>query len=329
EAPFVWEAKTYSIGCSIGIVPITANSTDGASLLQAADSACQMAKEQGRNRIVLTHQGDEELAARRNQLEWLGRIRGALKHEKLFLEAQQIVPINRSPSLRVEVLVRMLGDDNQVILPGAFLPAAERFGLAHLLDRWVIKTVCAFLSQNRSAMEYLEACHINISGRSFDHEDFTQFVLNTLANYKVPGNKLCFEITETAAISNLTDVQQFMTTLSEAGASFALADFGVGLSSFAYLKQFPVEYLKIDGSFVRHMAKDKTDRAMVRAINDIGQTLGKQLVAEFVEDQESLEWLKKMGVQYAQGFHLHRPERFEQVLETPAGHASVISESND
>ena len=164
-------------------------------------------------------------------------------------------------------------------------------------------------------MNALDVCHINISGRSFDHTDFTDFTLDLLQQYQVPAHKICFEITETAAISNLMEVRQFMARLRNVGSSFALDDFGSGLSSFAYLKQLEVEYLKIDGVFVQHISRNKIDRSMVRAITDIGQTLGKSIVAEFVEDQQALEYLQQMGVEYAQGFHLHRPESFELFLK--------------
>jgi diguanylate cyclase (GGDEF)-like protein/PAS domain S-box-containing protein len=315
ELPFVWDGRAFNIGCSIGIVPIMATSSDEAELLQAADSACHMAKEQGRNRVLLTYQDDKELLARRVQMEWIERIRHAIEHDKLYLDAQQIVSLTPKTYPRIEVLVRMQGDKNEVIPPGAFLPAAERFGLAHLVDRWVIEKVCGHLMDHSLELNQFEACHINISGRSFDQEDFTDFTLSIIKRYKIPANKLCFEITETAAISNLAIVMKFMTELRKIGCTFALDDFGAGLSSFAYLKQLPVEYLKIDGAFVKNMASDDTDLAMVRAISDIGQTLGKIMVAEFVEDQQTLECLKKLGIEFAQGYHLHRPSRFEEVVK--------------
>lgn len=315
EIPFTWEGRSFNIGCSIGIIPIMSTSGDEATLLQAADSACHMAKEQGRNRVILTYQGDEELAARRVQMEWIERIRRAIESDSLYLDAQKLVSLAPEHNNRIEVLVRMLGDNNEVIPPGAFLPAAERFGLVHLIDRWVIEKVCAQLQSHPQALSGLEACHINVSGKTFDEKDFTDFTLKTIAHYNIPASKLCFEITETAAISNLTLVRTFMEELSKIGSTFALDDFGAGLSSFAYLKQFPVQYLKIDGSFVRNMANDDTDKAMVRAINDIGKTLGKIIVAEFVEDKHALACLQTMGVEFAQGYHLHRPEQFEQVLK--------------
>ena len=315
ETPFISGDKSFSIGCSIGIVPITASSGETSDLLQAADAACQMAKEQGRNRVLLTYEGDQALVARRVQMQWVERIRHALNHDLFFLDAQRIQAISDQTENRIEVLVRMKGEQGEVIPPGAFLPSAERFGMAHLIDRWVLERVCQYFHAHPDKMAALDTCHINISGRSFDHNDFTEFTLDLLTRYQVPAEKLCFEITETAAISNILEVRQFMTKLREAGSNFALDDFGSGLSSFAYLKQLQVEYLKIDGSFVQHLSDNKTDRAMVRAINDIGQTLGKIIVAEFVEDQQALDYLQKIGVAYAQGYHLHRPQPFELYIQ--------------
>ncbi|MFT6154574.1 MAG: diguanylate cyclase (GGDEF)-like protein/PAS domain S-box-containing protein [Bermanella sp.] len=323
EVPFVWEGRSFNLGCSVGIVPITPDSSNKADLLQAADSACHLAKEHGRNRVVLTYQGDEELAARRGQMEWLERIRHAIDNGKLLLYVQRLVPISPQLGERIEVLVRMKGDQGQIIPPGAFLPAAERFGLAHLLDRWVIEHVCEHFNAYPEHLDKIEACHINLSGTSFGHNDFTEYTLNTLKKCGIPAHKICFEITETAAISNLTDAHNFMSTLRHAGSTFALDDFGSGLSSFAYLKQLPVEYLKIDGAFVKNMANDSADQAMVRAITDIGQSLGKVMVAEFVEDQKALGVLKEIGVQYAQGYHLHRPESFETFIENFACDTSL------
>lgn len=324
SSPFVWEDRSFNIGCSIGIVPITHASGDRIDLLRAADSACHIAKEQGRNRVLLSYEDDEELAARREQMEWLARIRHAIDHDLLFLEAQAIISLapetqsdHNTPErgTRFELLIRMRGEQGNTIPPGAFLPAAERFGIVHLVDRWVIENVCRHLAQHRDKLDAFDACHINISGRSFDQDDFADFVMGILTQYQIPAELMCFEITETAAISKISEVRRFIAVLREAGATFALDDFGSGLSSFNYLKQLPVDILKIDGSFVRNIAHDETDRAMVRAISDIGRTLDKHIVAEFVEDQRALHFLREMGVHFGQGFHLHRPECFATMLE--------------
>ena len=310
DATFSWHGYNFSAACSIGVVPITSRSNDTTELLRAADAACHLAKERGRNRVHMAEDDDEELSERREQMAWVGRIRAALDEDRLYMDAQSIASLTDPTRVRYEVLVRMLDEKGQSVPPGAFLPASERFGLAHLIDRWVLEHVCRQLEQHPEHLANLEACHINISGRSFDQEDFVEFVVGLLGRYAVPPEKLCFEITETAAIRHLADVHTFMERLGHLGCTFALDDFGAGLSSFGYLRDMPVDLLKIDGSFVRNIANDETDRAMVRAINDIGQTLGKTIVAEFVEDDESLNLLKSMGVHYGQGFGIHRPSSF-------------------
>lgn len=310
DATFNWQGYSFSAACSIGVVPITSTADDTTELLRAADTACQLAKERGRNRVHMAEDNDVALTERREQMEWVGRIRSALEEDRLYLDAQSIASLTDPSRVRYEVLVRMLDENGHTVPPGAFLPASERFGLAHLIDRWVMEHVCRQLQEHPEHLAKLEACHVNISGRSFDHEDFIDFVVGLLGQYAVPPEKLCFEITETAAIRHLSDVHAFMERLGGLGCTFALDDFGAGLSSFGYLRDMPVDLLKIDGSFVRNIANDETDCAMVRAINDIGQTLGKTIVAEFVEDDNALNVLREMGVHYGQGFGIHRPSSF-------------------
>lgn len=314
DTTFAWEDTTFSPTCSIGVVTVTAESADTGSLLRAADIACYLAKEQGRNRVHLIHEDDRQLAERRGEMKWLSRIHDALAEERIFLDAQRLVSLTQPEKLRYEVLVRLIDEQGATIPPGAFLPAAERFGAAHRIDRWVIEHVCAQLAAHPEHLARLEACHINLSGRSFDQPDFLDFVIDALERHALPAEKLCFEITETAAVKNLLDITSFMETLSKRGCTFALDDFGAGLSSFGYLRRLPVDCLKIDGLFVRDIANDDTDLAMVRAINEIGQTLKKMIVAEFVETDEALELLREMGVHYAQGYGVHRPCRFKTLL---------------
>ncbi|WP_290649617.1 EAL domain-containing protein [Aquisalimonas sp.] len=314
SASFTWEDATFSAGCSIGVAPITPDSVDTYSLLRAADIACHVAKEQGRNRVYVLREDDEEFAERHGEMKWLGRIRSALQEERLILDAQRLVCLDEPDRLRYEVLVRLLDTNGEVVPPGAFLPAAERFGAAGQIDRWVIDHVCAQLSAYPEHLAALDACHINLSGRSFDQEDFHDFVVDTLERYALPAEKICFEITETAAVRNLIDVIRFMERLGKRGCRFALDDFGAGLSSFGYLRRLPVDFLKIDGVFVRDIASDTTDLAIVRAINEIGHTLNKTIVAEFVETDAALELLRDMGVHYVQGCGVHSPCRFEELL---------------
>lgn len=315
ESAFEWLGRRYQISCSIGVVPISRQTPDIESLLRAADIACYLAKEQGRNRIYLSQEDDQKMAEQHGQMEWLGRIKQALEEDRFFLDAQLITPsIQNGKGLRYEVLVRLWDETGNLVPPGAFLPAAERFGAVHLIDRWVINHAFYQLAQHPEHLARLDACHINLSGRSFDQPDFQEFVLEALERHRIPGEKICFEITETAAVNNLVQALAFMRELGERGCRFALDDFGTGLSSFSYLRRFPVDYLKIDGIFVRDMAKDDTDLAMVRAINDIGITLGKQTIAEFVENDTLAGLLRDMGVNYQQGFGIHKPTRLEGFL---------------
>ncbi|MEX1198888.1 MAG: EAL domain-containing protein [Pseudohongiellaceae bacterium] len=314
DTAFAWENSTFRPACSIGLVPVSEASTDAGSLQRTADIACYMAKEQGRNRIYVLREDDQQLVTRRSEMEWLGRIRNAMTEGRLFLDAQHLQRLDEPGRLRYEVLIRLIDEQGEVVPPSAFLPAAERFGMAHRIDCWVIEEVCARLAAHPDHLARLEACHINLSGRSFDQQDFADFVVAALERYNVPAEKLCFEITETAAMRKLTDVTAFMERLGARGGTFALDDFGSGLSSFGYLRRLPVEIIKIDGSFVRHIDVNDTDLAMVRAINEIGRTLEKRIVAEFVENEAVLRLLRDMGVHYAQGYAVHRPCRFEDVL---------------
>jgi len=311
---FEWEGKTFSVSCSIGVVPVDADTTELDAVLRSADIACYLAKEQGRNRVHITDSDDKQVVKRRGEMEWMTRIRGALEEERFYLDAQRIVPLLQAEPLRFEVLIRLIDEQGESVAPGAFLPPAERFGAAHRIDRWVIGQVCQQLADNRSQMDRISACHVNVSGRSFDRPDFQAFVLETLRYHNVPPDRLCFEITETAAIRNLGDALRFMAALKEEGCSFALDDFGSGLSSFGYLRRLPVDYLKIDGAFVRDIVADEADLAIVRAISEIGQTMNKRIIAEFVESDSARALLAGMGVHYGQGFGLHYPERLETVL---------------
>ncbi|ROQ21812.1 diguanylate cyclase/phosphodiesterase with PAS/PAC sensor(s) [Marinimicrobium koreense] len=315
ETPFAWEGNSYDISCSIGLVSISAGTPDVEHVLKSADVACYLAKEHGRNRIHLTSDKDEAQRERLGQMQWVNRIRAALAEDRLFLEAQRIVPVREGASaLCYEVLVRLRSETGEVVPPGVFLPAAERFGAVHQIDRWVVREVMRQLARHPAHLAELQTCHINLSGGSLDQADFGAFVIEVLREFGIPPGKICFEITETAAVNNLAEALDFMELLGDLGCQFALDDFGTGLSSFAYLRRLPIHCLKIDGVFVRDIANDETDRAMVRAINEIGKTLGKHTVAEFVETEEAMAWLREIGVDGAQGFWVHRPCAFETLL---------------
>jgi len=315
---FVWQERRYDVTCSIGIVPITSNTPDAGHLLRTADIACYLAKQQGRNRVYISEEDDQQQLALQGEMDWLNRIRNAISDQRLFLDAQLIVPTRAGQGgLRYEVLVRLRNEQGEVVSPGVFLPAAERFGAAYPIDRWVIEHTFSQLAAHPAHLAQLESCHINLSGVSLDRPDLHQFIVSMLEQYAIPGNKICFEVTETAAINNLTEAIKLMESLAQQGCRFALDDFGTGLSSFSYLRHLPISDLKIDGVFVRDIDRDETDLAMVRAINEIGQTLHKKTIAEFVENQATLALLTEMGVDFVQGFGLHKPCLFSELLATP------------
>ncbi|WP_439509294.1 putative bifunctional diguanylate cyclase/phosphodiesterase [Marinimicrobium koreense] len=330
ETPFAWDGLSYDISCSIGLVPVNADTPDVEHVLKSADVACYLAKEQGRNRVHLSSDHDEARQERLGQMQWVNRIRAALAEDRLFLEAQRIVPVQEGRSaLSYEVLVRLRSETGEVVPPGVFLPAAERFGAMHQIDRWVVREVMRQLARHPAHLAALQTCHINLSGASLDQSDFGAFVSGALQEFGIPPAKICFEITESAAINNLNEALHFMQQLGDLGCQFALDDFGTGLSSFSYLRRLPVQCLKIDGVFVRDIAVDDTDRAMVRAINEIGQTLHKHTVAECVETDAALACLRELGVDGAQGYGIHRPCAFEALLaETrPSGSGALSSQS--
>ncbi len=306
---FHMEDKTFSIGVSIGIVEIASYSQgDDANVLSLADSACFLAKEEGRNRIHIYHRNDEDLARQHGEMQWVSRIQKALEQDLLEIFCQRIVPVGRSNEGigHVEVLVRMIDENGETIPPGAFIPAAERYNLMSELDRWVINHTFAWLRDNRKSMAHMITT-INISGQSLGDERFLNDLIFMLSNYEIAPTSICFEITETAAVGNLSSAVSFIKDLKLLGCKFALDDFGSGMSSFAYLKNLPVDYLKIDGSLVKDIATDVVNFSMVEAINRVGRVMGLQTIAEFVENQAILEKLEEIGVDYAQGFGVARP----------------------
>ncbi|MFL1482700.1 putative bifunctional diguanylate cyclase/phosphodiesterase [Marinobacter sp. LN3S78] len=312
---FTWRGTSHTISCSIGVVPITAETTGISALMRAADIACYTAKDGGRNRVCLMALDDEQLATQRGEMEWLSRIQTAFQEDRFFLEGQVIAPSRHSNrGLRYEVLIRLRAPDGTVVPPNAFLPPAERFGVAGRIDRWVITHVLEALSRAPQHLERLDACHINLSGRSFDQSGFADFVVSQFTRYQIPPHKICFEITETAAVHNLLEAEAFMKRLGDMGCQFALDDFGSGLSSFGYLRQLPVTCLKIDGMFVRDILTNDTDLAMVRAIHDIGHTMHMTTVAEYVESEQAAALLTDIGVDLLQGYWVHRPCPLKDIL---------------
>ncbi|MCL4316429.1 MAG: EAL domain-containing protein, partial [Gammaproteobacteria bacterium] len=304
ESRFAWGDKSFETSASIGLVPIDADSGSAGDILSAADSACYVAKDRGRNRVHVYRRNDSALAARRSEMQWVGRLQQALEQDSFRLYHQTMLPLNAHAGQgpHYEILLRKQDAEGNLILPNAFIPAAERYNLMPAIDRWVIRHTLKALSAQDQKAPY--TCAINLSGQSLCDDRFLDFVIDEVSQAGVAPAHICFEITETAAIANLSRAMRFISTLKGMGCRFALDDFGSGLSSFAYLKNLPVDYLKIDGGFVRGMTQDAVDYAMVESINQIGHVMRIQTIAESVESEDILAALKQLGVDYAQGYAL-------------------------
>lgn len=311
---FVWQSNTFSIGASIGLVSINAESRDLNSILGAADAACYAAKERGRNRIHVYQADDFDLVQQRGERRWIARITKALEEKRFCLYQQKIMPIDQSSGAKThyELLLRMVSETGEVIAPMAFIPAAERYGLMISIDRWVVSHFFAAyksLPQNMLAGSQGSGCvyAINLSGVSVSDDQFLSFLKDQFIVHKILPETICFEITETAAIANLNKAAHLIGEIKDMGCSFALDDFGSGMSSFAYLKNLPVDYVKIDGSFIKNIMSDSVDSALVECMNRIGHEIGMQTIAEFVENDSILEKLRGFGVDYAQGYGIAKP----------------------
>jgi diguanylate cyclase (GGDEF)-like protein/PAS domain S-box-containing protein len=323
---FAWGDRLFEIGASIGLVAITSDSGSLTDVLSAADSACYAAKDRGRNRVHVYRANDTALLQRRGEMRWVGRIHKALEEDNFCLYYQTMLPLNPAAASGVhyELLLRMKDPEDGLTLPSAFLPAAERYSLMPTLDRWVIRRALSWLSRNGSGND-LATCAINLSGQSLCDDRFLNFVVDELSQAGVRASQLCFEITETAAIANLSRAMRFISTLKGMGCRFALDDFGSGLSSFTYLKNLPVDYLKIDGTFIKDMMSDPIDHAMVESINQIGHVMRIQTIAEWVESEAILLELKKIGVDYAQGYAISPPLPWESPLLVNPGQMKILA----
>jgi len=307
---FTWEERTFRLGASIGVVPISADNADVASVLSAADSACQAAKEAGRNRVHSFEENDLDLMRRRREMQWAARISNALEEGRFEIFRQTILPLQTADlGSHYELLLRMRDEAGKIVAPDNFMAAAERYGLTPQIDRWVIENAFRWLVSEADEREKLTMCSINLSGQSLGDDKFLPYVIDQFHRSGLDARKICFEITETAAIASFSQANRFIQALKELGCKFALDDFGTGLSSFGYLKNFPVDFLKIDGSFVKSILHDPIDREMVRSINEIGHLTGKQTIAEFAENQEIITMLQNLGVDYAQGYGVSQPQR--------------------
>jgi diguanylate cyclase (GGDEF)-like protein/PAS domain S-box-containing protein len=322
---FLWSDRVYRVGASIGMLRFRPGHYSLTELMSAVDLACYAAKNTGRGRTHVYVPEDVQTQQHRSDMDWAARISEAVEHDHLVLYGQTIEHLNGANSddgLHFEVLVRLRDRDNGLVPPGVFLPAAERFDLMPIVDRWIITRTFSVIAetlkhQGRGA---IAQCAINLSGTTIGDESLLPFIKTQLTLHHLPPELICFEITETAAISHFPTAMQFISELRHLGCRFALDDFGSGMSSFSYLRSLPVDYLKIDGVFVRDLANDPVNRSLVGNINDIGHLLGKYTIAEHAENDSALDYLRKLGVDYAQGYGISRPVPLDELLNSsPSG----------
>jgi len=305
---YQWKDKIFTIGVSIGLFPIDHSNESLSNALSAADSACYAAKDSGRNRVHIYQSDDRVLLKRSGEMQWLPRIQLAMAENRMCLYLQPIISVSKKKTLEEhgEILLRLQDEQGQLILPGSFLPSAERYDQMLMIDRWVMEQSLRLL-RNHSRARAKNIYAVNLSAQSLGDENFLNFAVDKIKAYKILPSNLCFEITENVALADLKHVVRFITTLKELGCRFSMDDFGNGLSSFGYLKDIPLDYLKIDGRLVKDMIIDPVDHAMVEAIHKIGHVIGLKTTAEWVENAKTLEILTEMGVDYAQGFWLAKP----------------------
>ncbi len=309
EFRFSWDSSVFSLGVSIGLVPINEHTQSVTSVLSAADTACYVAKSEGRNRIHINNENGMQLVRSKREMQWVSKITRALEENRFKLVFQPIVSVlpDYDHGIRYELLVRMQDETGKLIMPGEFLPSAERYSMSARIDRWVVDAGLNWLAGHPAHVKKLDSCSINLSGHSIGDREFLRYLEEQFEQEDIPADKICFEITETAALADVNNTQAFMQKFQARGCKFALDDFGSGLSSFAYLKTLPVDYVKIDGLFIRDIAEGPIEFAMVKSINEISQMMGKQTIAEYVENDQALEMLRRIGVNYAQGFGISRP----------------------
>ncbi len=307
---YLCKNQVFRLGVSIGLTPLDGGTTTMEEALRQADHACYIAKESGRNRVFLQQRGGAEITQRRNDMYWVKRLGDAFRNDELQLYHQPIRALGGAGhgGLHYEILLRMKDGSAGPVGPNSFLPAAERYDIMQEVDRWVLDRSLAWLESQPGHVARLELCTINLSQRALADPGFQQYAVGRIRAVGVPADKLCFEITETGAFANLQNTLSFVLALQELGCRFALDDFGTGMASFAYLKQLPVNYVKIDGSFIQMMTSSTVDFEMVRFTNDISHIMGRRTIAEFVNDRDTLAKLTEIGVDYAQGYMLGEPQ---------------------
>ncbi|MHB1529718.1 MAG: EAL domain-containing protein [Acidiferrobacteraceae bacterium] len=303
---FIWQEKIFVLSASLGLVVLDSSMADAASVMSAADSACYLAKEQGRNRVCIYTPSDQAVSRYREGMNWVNEVTEALEHNRLRLYRQKIVSTHDGTTVEYEVLMRLVRENGEIIKPSVFIPSVERYGIMPNLDRWVIRTLLRHLDSTAVLVDCQNQYAVNISGTSLNDDFFLDFVLEHLKTAHV--HRIRFEITETAAITNFPRAQHFIAQLRGKGCRFSLDDFGSGLSSFTYLRNLAIDSIKIDGSFIKDLVTDPIAHAIVRSINQVAHDMGLMTVAEFVDDEKALAVLQMIGVDHVQGFAIHMPE---------------------
>ena len=307
---FHWGGRTFTNRVSGGLAPLSTSHSGADALLSAADAACFVAKDKGGGTIHIYQPGDREIAERYGEMQWISRLQKALDEDRFRLYHQIIKPLDASNSEPPwsELFIRLIDEEGKLVYPGSFIPAAERYGLIPTIDRWVLRTALHLLADGgNTVIADNSRFAINLSGLSLGAEGFLDFVVDELDKTRIPPDRVFFEITETSAIANLPTAMRFISVLKGMGCRFVLDDFGQGLSSFGYLKNLPLDFLKIDGGFVREMVADPIQAALVASIHEIGEVMGLGTIAESVEDEATLEALRQIGVDYVQGYLFQRP----------------------
>jgi diguanylate cyclase (GGDEF)-like protein len=313
---FVWEDKRLSVAMSIGMVQIKGHGQKVIKLLQDAEASCGVAKEIGGHRVQVYHEGNVRLDKRDAEMKWAAKIDRALDNNSLHLRCQRIMPLAIDDSYHdhYEILLGITDDLGEQSELQQFIRAAENYKRMADIDRWVIKTAFKWIADHRKELDHVSSFSINLSGHSLNDLGLMEFVMKQMRNTNVPIGKICFEITETLGIASLSDAADFIKRFKTTGCMFSLDDFGSGMSSYGYLKSLPVDYLKIDGVFVKDMATNPNDYAVVKSINEIGHFMGKKIIAEYVQDDETIQLLKDLGVDYAQGYGIEKPRLLDDIL---------------
>ena len=313
---FVWEDKRLSVAASVGMVLIKGHGQNVSKLLQDAEASCGVAKDIGGHRVQVYHEGHARLNKHNAEVQWASQIDKALDDDALHLRCQRIMPLATDDSYHdhYEILLGMTDELGEQSSLQEFIRAAENYKRMADIDRWVIKSSFKWIADNRANLDHVSSFSINLSGHSLNDLGLMEFVMKQMRNTNVPIGKICFEITETLGIANLSDAADFIKRFKTTGCKFSLDDFGSGMSSYGYLKSLPVDYLKIDGVFVKEMATNPNDYAVVKSISEIGHFMGKKIIAEYVQDDETIQLLQDLGVDYAQGYGIEKPRALDDIL---------------